>query len=45
LQLGERRLRGKEQLTTVFTLQDSAKQVGSTTSKHIPGSAATRPAA
>jgi len=41
LQLGERRLRGKEQLTTVFTLQDSMNQAGSTPANPIPGSAIT----
>lgn len=43
LRLGERRLRGKEQLTTVFTLQDSMNLAGST-SIPVPGAAA-RPAA
>lgn len=45
LRLGERRLRGKEQLTTVFTLQDSMNQAGSTTSTPIAGAAAEGPAA
>jgi adenylate cyclase len=45
LKLGERRLRGKEQFTTVFTLQDSMKQADSTASTHIPGAAMTGPGA
>lgn len=43
LRLGERRLRGKEQLTTVFTLQDSMNQAG--TRLPVPGAAVSRPAA
>jgi adenylate cyclase len=45
LQLGERRLRGKEQLTTIFTLDDSMNPAGSTTSSAAASAAMTGPAA